>query len=105
MVGTPRESRAPRAAPVRPASASAPSSRGSEARNNSQPRPSAASSSTAAAAPRYFSVRMRARLSVQRDLQDLHRVGAALHSRELTLGENDEVTLLHQLQLDRKSVV
>src|SRR3982074_1157423 len=101
MVGTPRESRVMFTALVRPGWRSAPSSRGREARSSSRPRVSAASRSTAAAAPMYFSVRMRAAFLVQRDLQDLHGVGAALHAGQFALGENHQVALLHQLQLEQ----
>ncbi len=35
--------------------------------------------------------------SVERDLEDLHGVGAALHAGQLTLGEDHQIALLHQL--------
>src|SRR3984893_2535681 len=100
MVGTPRESRVMRTAGVRAGAPLAPSSRGSEARTSPMPSVSAASRSTTAAAPMYFSVRMRAG-SVQRDLEDLHGVGAALHAGQFALGENHQVALLDQLQLEQ----
>ena len=40
-------------------------------------------------------------MSVERDFQDLQRVGAAFDARQLTLGEDDEIAALHQRQLEQ----
>src|SRR5580700_4046109 len=61
------------------------------------------SSSTTAPRLRYFSSRMAAwrPALVERDLEDLHRVGAALDARRLALGENHQIAAVYELQLEQ----